>query len=184
MFVICVFAVVLYGMATFEEWFFHRFMHMNIDGRVQMNHKNHHKHTNPQFLVELSHSDDICFDVRNIDDVLQLFVFWIFNTIMLYLLFTPYISLFICSSSCLGTLLYNIFVWNTYHAYIHGLCASEICFMKGISYQYVPVNNWYSLWIIRNHQLHHKYPKKNYNIIFPGADYILGTNIDDNNIQI
>jgi len=171
----CIFGLVLYGMATIEEWSFHRFMHMNGQNRIQTDHMNHHKHTNPQFVVDLHDSDDICFDIRNIQDLLQLFGFWTINTTVLYFLFTPYISLFMCSSACFGLVWYNILVWNTYHAYIHGLSASEICFMNGIPYPYVPTHNLYSSWIIRNHQLHHKYPTKNFNIVFPGADYIFDT---------
>lgn len=175
----CIFAAVLYGMATIEEWGFHRFMHMNRQDRIQKDHINHHKYTNQQFVVDLSHIDDICFDIRNTQDVFQFLGLWITNTSILYVLFTPYISLYVCSFSCLGLLWYNILVWNTYHAYIHGHCASEICFMKGIPYSYVPTTNIYSSWIIRNHQLHHKYPTKNFNIVFPGADYIFHTSADE-----
>ena len=174
-----IFIIVLYSSATIQEWCFHRFMHMNNHGRIQKDHMNHHKHTNHQYIVELRYSDYICFDIRHIQDILQFIGFWTLNTSVLYLLFTPYISFYICSFSCFCLLVYNMSVWNTYHAYIHGLCASEICFMKGLPYSYVPTTNVYSSWIIRNHQLHHKYPTKNFNIVFPGADYMFCTYVDE-----
>jgi Fatty acid hydroxylase superfamily len=45
-----------------------------------------------------------------------------------------------------------------------------------------PEQRGFSNWAIykflaRYHWLHHKYPNKNFNVVFPLADYILGTNI-------
>ena len=36
-------------------------------------------------------------------------------------------------------------------------------------------NNIFSCWIVNNHKAHHYNPRGNFNIIFPGADFIFGT---------
>ena len=52
--------------------------------------------------------------------------------------------------------------------------------MSGLSKRRVQKmkNNLYVKWVIDNHILHHvrkEHRKGNYNIIFPGADFVLGT---------
>jgi sterol desaturase/sphingolipid hydroxylase (fatty acid hydroxylase superfamily) len=45
-----------------------------------------------------------------------------------------------------------------------------------------PERRFFSEWPIykflaRHHYLHHKYPNKNFNVVLPLADYVLGTSI-------
>ncbi|MBX9570689.1 MAG: sterol desaturase family protein [Candidatus Obscuribacterales bacterium] len=45
-------------------------------------------------------------------------------------------------------------------------------------------NNWpIYKFLARYHWLHHKYPDKNFNVVFPLADYVLGTNARANDID-
>ena len=37
------------------------------------------------------------------------------------------------------------------------------------------MNTSYIKWLITNHQAHHKYTNSNFNIVFPGADYLFNT---------
>ena len=45
-----------------------------------------------------------------------------------------------------------------------------------------PEQRFFSQWatykfLARHHYLHHRYPHKNFNVVFPLADYVLGTNV-------
>ena len=56
------------------------------------------------------------------------------------------------------------FIWNKIHLEMHK-----------------PEKRFFSDWPIykflaRHHYLHHRYPDKNFNVVFPFADYVLGTN--------
>jgi hypothetical protein len=155
---------------------FHRYMHLKMDHPIQKTHMMHHAHTHidHNYQVSLAHSDDICFDVRNPNDFGQLCLFLVGNTSLLYFLF-PTIPVVTVTATTAGLLTFNIFVWNTYHSYIHGLDSYTLCFLRGIPRNYVPVRNIYSEWVIRNHQTHHKCPSGNFNIVFPGADFLLFT---------
>ena len=42
------------------------------------------------------------------------------------------------------------------------------------------MNTPYVKWLIANHQEHHNHTNSNFNIVFPGADYLFGTyNLND-----
>lgn len=62
-----------------------------------------------------------------------------------------------------ATFVFHHWVWNNIHLEMHK-----------------PEQRIFSTWTIykflaRNHWLHHQYPDKNFNVVFPLADYILGT---------
>jgi sterol desaturase/sphingolipid hydroxylase (fatty acid hydroxylase superfamily) len=38
--------------------------------------------------------------------------------------------------------------------------------------------------LARHHYLHHRYPNKNFNVVFPLADYVLGTNARANEADL
>jgi hypothetical protein len=64
-----------------------------------------------------------------------------------------------------ATVLFHHWVWNKIHLEMHK-----------------PEDRGFSHWPIykflaRHHWLHHKYPYKNFNVVFPFADYVLGTNV-------
>ena len=173
------FCVVSYLLASIEEWMFHKYMHLKLNHSIQKTHMLHHAHSNENYEVLATLSDDICFDIRNYNDLLQFLLFLVGNSAFLNLLF-PDVSIITVTVTTSGLLTFNIFIWNTYHSYIHGLDSYTICFLKGIPRKYVPIKNIYADWIIKNHQTHHKYPTGNFNIVFPGADYLFLTYKNNN----
>lgn len=65
----------------------------------------------------------------------------------------------------IGVALMHHYVWNQIHLEMHK-----------------PVHKSFSRWpvyqfLARHHALHHKYPERNFNVVLPIADYLLGTNI-------
>ena len=165
------FFAVSYLFATFQEWYFHKYMHGNSGSTIQKTHQRHH--TNQDDAVTLA--DDICFGIT---DIFQFILFFAGNSAVLALMFYPSVSLITISITSSSFLTFNIFVWNTYHAYIHGSDAFSLCHLKGIPKEHVPTTgNWYSFWIIENHKTHHMHPNGNFNFVFPGADYLFGTRI-------
>jgi hypothetical protein len=171
-----VFFTVSYLLATTQEWLFHRYMHIANASQIQKNHQKHH--------ASKEFSDDICFDIRNGTDFFQLFLFFMGNNTALGLLFYPSVSLVCISTTSAFLLTFNIFVWNTYHPFIHGLDGFALCFLKGIPRENVPTLNLYSSWVIENHLNHHLHPNGNFNIVFPGADYLFGTRIRSKQVFI
>ncbi len=80
------------------------------------------------------------------------------------------ISALIAIISWPGAIIFEIVVfihhsiWNMIHLEMHK-----------------PENRFFSQWRIykffaRHHYLHHRYPDKNFNVVLPIADYVLGTN--------
>jgi hypothetical protein len=110
---------VSYLLASIEEWMFHKYMHLKMNHSIQKTHMLHHTHTdNTTLQVSVSHSDDICFDIRNVNDSLQLVYFLVGNTSLLSFFF-PSVTVSTVTVTTAGLLAFNIFVWNTYHSYIH-----------------------------------------------------------------
>ena len=71
-------------------------------------------------------------------------------------------------------------VWNTLHSYIHKLEVNQICknAVYGVPKEHVNEENPYVKWSLENHKAHHYFKgdeKGNWNVVFPGTDYILGT---------
>jgi hypothetical protein len=162
------FYIVSYLLASIEEWMFHKYMHLKTNHSIQKNHMLHHANTNNDYKV--TNDSYICVDIRNANDFLQFLLFLVGNSGFLYVLF-PNVSILTIVATTSGLLAFNIGVWNTYHSHIHGVDPS-LCFF-GISKK-IPI---YSDWIIDNHQTHHDFPSGNFNIVFPGADYLFGTNL-------
>jgi hypothetical protein len=63
-----------------------------------------------------------------------------------------------------ATVLFHHWAWNKIHLEMH--------MPAGRSFGKWPVY----LFLARHHYLHHKYQNKNFNVVFPFADYVLGTN--------
>jgi len=73
----------------------------------------------------------------------------------------------------------HMVIWNTMHSYVHFFDVNKICNVNGIPKEYIDENNVYVNWSLENHRAHHFYKndeKGNWNVVFPGADYIFGTN--------
>src|SRR5262249_10607664 len=65
----------------------------------------------------------------------------------------------------MGVVCSHHFIWNQIHLEMHK-----------------PQNRFFSNWplykfVVRYHYLHHRYPAKNFNVVLPIADYIMGTNL-------
>ena len=63
---------------------------------------------------------------------------------------------------------------------MHNEIGTERCNFPSLNHNIIEKNkdNWYIKWVIKNHTKHHKVKgdkKGNFNIIYPGADYLLGT---------
>lgn len=63
----------------------------------------------------------------------------------------------------IGVVVYHHWVWNKIHLEMHK--PEDKFFSKWPLYKFV----W------RYHWLHHKYPEKNFNVVFPIFDFVLGT---------
>lgn len=181
MFTTLFFFTTSYLMSTIEEWFIHKYlMHNKAILSLYNNHITHHAKTNPDYSINDSNLSYICVDVSSLNDIIQIFFVFSINSGILYVLFNPYISLLTISCTVSALLGINILLWNTYHSYIHKLDGSKICnFPKGLSKNFIDKyfneNNIYVKWIINNHKQHHNNCRTNFNIVFPGGDYLFGT---------
>lgn len=63
-------------------------------------------------------------------------------------------------------------IWNQIHLEMHK--PEQRFFSKWPIYKFLAQYHW----------LHHKYPNKNFNVVFPFADYILGTNVKANQSEL
>lgn len=173
----------LYLASTVQEWFVHKYLmhtkqpNKSIFDNVYENHLLHHAKTNKDFTIKDGNPEYICVEFDTIDGVVQFIFMFGINTTFFYIIFHDNVPFVVISCSVFCFLMTNILVWNTLHAYVHGMDASEICYPKGLSRQYIEKikDNVYVKWAIENHQAHHLNKNCNFNIVFPGADYILGT---------
>uniref|UniRef100_A0A6C0HYA5 Uncharacterized protein n=1 Tax=viral metagenome TaxID=1070528 RepID=A0A6C0HYA5_9ZZZZ len=176
---IFIFFCLVYLTATIEEWVIHKYlMHQLFHPQLKNLYKNHilhHKKTKKDFSIENNETEYICFEFLSVDGLVQLFVGFFINTSLFYILFRGYVSLFVISATIMTFLLVNIFVWNTCHSYIHNMDAFEICSAIGLPRKYIDEQNVYVKWSLNNHRAHHYYHDSNYNIVFPGADFLFGT---------
>jgi len=136
----------------------------------------HHKNvnSNTDFSLKDNKLNGLCFGI-NISIILFIII-----VIICYVLFNRLVSLNVILITCIVYIIYNKIMWNSIYSYVHNIDVYKICdnSVLNISKPYVNENNIYINWIIKNHQAHHYYKDKekgNYNILFPGADYILGT---------
>lgn len=79
--------------------------------------------------------------------------------------FAAVIALFSWSGALIfiGVVTFHHWAWNKIHLEMHK--PEQKSFSKWPIYKF----------LARYHWLHHKYPDKNFNVVFPFADYILGT---------
>lgn len=87
--------------------------------------------------------------------------------------FTILIAIFSwqCALFFVATVLVHHWIWNKIHLEMHKPEG------KGFS-------NWAPYrFLARHHYLHHVHPNKNFNVVFPFADYILGTNVKASNSE-
>ena len=176
----------VYLAASLQEWFFHKFlMHHPLPWRgfhgLYVKHQFHHsqsKGTDGDYSVRDNPFNYICFDVLSMDGIVQTALVFSINTGFFYMLF-PSLSLWTLATPVAIMLAINIGFWNTIHPLVHGLDPVATCFPPGLPLS--KENIWIQWWIDNhqrhhdNHQRHHDNPQCNFNIVFPGADYLLGT---------
>ena len=135
----------------------------------------HHANTNSfDYTMKNGDTNYICFEIFSTDGVIQTIVVFSLNTGFFYAIFNRYIQLEVISITVAGMLSANVLIWNTIHAYVHGFDPSIICSPKGVPRKYI-TDNGITGWLINNHRIHHDVKNTIYNIVFPGADYLLGT---------
>ena len=172
------FFVFVYLVASFQEWFFHKYlMHQEsyaIFNGLHRNHMLHHATTKKDYTIKNDKTDYICVEVFSKDGIIQSILLFSINTGFFYILF-PNISIHIITTTVAGMLSVNILVWNTIHSYVHGFDPSIICSPKGVPKKFLSEKNGIVKWLVNNHKRHHDNKNTNYNIVFPGADYFMGT---------
>jgi hypothetical protein len=153
---------------------FFKTININFDNMF-LEHMIHHSSTKEDYTMSDGSSDYICFEVFFEDGLAQMVSVFIINSGFLYVLFYPTISLIVILLSVAFMLCCNVVIWNTVHSYVHGFDASKICSPPRVSNAIINEQNPIMRWFIQNHRDHHDHKKTNFNIVFPGADYLLGT---------
>lgn len=176
---ICLFLIALYLLASFEEFFVHKYLMHNVVkipflDEYGKDHIKHHIATNKDFTIKNNDPDNICFDFFTIIPL------YVSTVLILYLFFNKMISLNIILIAVFITVCLHMVVWNTLHSYIHYFEVNDVCknTIYGIPSKYINEENFYVKWSLDNHRAHHYFKheeKGNWNVVFPGADYIMGT---------
>ena len=176
---ISLFLVSFYFITSLQEYFMHKYiMHNKINipylKETYDDHIKHHISTNKDFTIKDNDHSNICFSFMT-----MLPIFFV-NVFILYILFYKIISLHIIVITVIIAQIIFIVIWNSLHSYIHFFSVNKICknTVYGIPPEYINPNNIYVKWSLENHKAHHYYKKDekgNYNVVFPGADYLLGT---------
>jgi hypothetical protein len=174
---ICIFLIALYFLATFGEYFIHKYLMHNIVKMPYLNeygkeHIKHHVATNKDFTIKNNDSENICFNWMTIMPL------YIISILIMYLLFNKIVGLNIILISVFLMLYLHTVIWNTLHSYVHYFDVNSVCEISGIPKEYVNENNFYVKWSLNNHRAHHYFKndeKGNWNVVYPGADYIMGT---------
>lgn len=138
-------------------------------------HQLHHRTTMDDYTIRSGSSEYICFDIFSVDGMVQTGVVFLLNMGVFSAIFYQAIPLAVIAITVLTLLSVNILVWNVIHSYVHGFDSSVICSPVGISNRWVSEKNLVVKWLSDNHRKHHDKPKTHYNIVFPGADHIMGT---------
>lgn len=170
----------VYLVASLQEWLFHKYlMHRNslsLFKSLYLNHILHHKTTMEDYSIRNGETEYICVDIYGTEDILQIAFVFSFNTGFFYFVFGKTVSLFIISTTVAMMLLVNILVWNTIHPYVHGMDPALVCHPPGLAKKYLSEkSNPIVRFLVENHKRHHDNKNTNFNIVFPGADYLLGT---------
>jgi len=134
--------------------------------------------------AHLEHHGEVDTDMRlnTVKRVTGLFFKW---EITVWLSVITALVLFVCGlfdikySLLFGTLFALIYsmLWNTIHPKMHDF-KLKLKLKDGIpEFKGINMNNPMYQWLWYNHAIHHlqKDNKGNYNIVFPGADFLLGT---------
>ena len=162
--------LILYLVFTFSEVFIHKeIYHNKPDSFIRKygiygdEHINHHLDVlNDMSLKEGYHEDSLFFDTFDLVYItLLIFIVWYPTVLLFYSVEWYYIFI----AAVLTSLFYKV-MWDKLHYAFHQI--NDIGKYK---------DNFIFKWLYNNHKVHHLIKgenKGNYNIIFPGADHILG----------
>ncbi len=178
------FLLFAYLFASIQEWTIHKYLMHSTNDQVKSlsiynNHQLHHKTTNnTDYKTDPSSHKYICINFMSTNGLIQISILLLMNTFFLHQLFSHKISTTFILATNTTLLAINILVWNTYHSLVHQIDPTQIC----QPYTYLSktqqnqlMNTSYILWLIANHQEHHNHTNSNFNIVFPGADYLFGS---------
>ena len=156
--------LLIYLIITLTEWFVHK--HIMHNQTLDPGHIRHHKSVYKN--MKLDDSEFIEKDIKMGTDHTILITTWSFisfNYIINNLFKYNIKSKYIMTGSLLLGIFYHL-LWNKYHRKMH----FEANF-------FVNTNNKFLKWMFINHAIHHlqKGPSKgNFNIVFPGGDWLMG----------
>ena len=178
------FLLFAYLFASIQEWTIHKYLMHSNNNQIKSlslykNHQQHHKTTNKtDYKTNPSGHKYICQDIISINGLSQIAILISINTAILHQMFSPNISTqFILATNTI-LLAINILVWNTFHSLVHQVDPKTICqpytYLSETQQNYFK-NTSYVKWLITNHETHHKTNNSNFNIVFPGADYLFET---------
>jgi len=168
---------------TFVEYVMHRFFMHDPRSRFGRKHLTHHAHTKKDMSLntkgadyaELEHEGLYLYGVLSFGPMLICASF-----LMLVLVFglgTAPMPAFVVQ---LIFAAWQTCAWNTMHAVMHGRCAYTEGQPLGLTYGMAErlADLPYFNWIVRNHIQHHDVKgeeRGNFNIVWPGADFLFGT---------
>jgi hypothetical protein len=156
--------ILIYITITFTEWTVHKYIMHDIN--LDPGHIRHHKSVHID--MKLEPNEFLEKDIKMGYDhslFITVFSFFMFNLIINKLLKLNVKKIHIFIGSFFLSVFYHL-IWNKYHRKMH----FEADF-------FAKTNNKYLKWMFVNHTIHHLQKgdrKGNYNIVFPGADWIMG----------
>ena len=174
--------IVIYVLLSILEWIIHRYIMHSPNTSLGKYHILHHKATNVQTMaithdIRLGKTQNLCMDEYTIYAVSSILPIYIVAIMQI----TKNKKIIFYSLTIFAILmLFHILMWNSIHSYMHNEDASKRCKLYISRDKIKQMRNYgYVKWMINNHVTHHVRKgdnKGNYNIVFPGADYIFGTN--------
>lgn len=161
---ICIAIVLMYLSCTFTEWFVHKYiMH---DNNLDPSHIRHHKSVKTDMKLKPNEyrERDIKMGLDHSFFII-VFSYFLYSSILNNLLKLNVKKINILIGCILLSIFYHT-LWNKYHRKMH---FQADFFNK--------TKNPYLRWMFLNHSIHHLqkgHTKGNYNIVFPGADWLMG----------
>lgn len=188
-------AIIVYANLTKMEWLVHKYVMHGYDrvnfpivGKLIHNesqaHWQHHHEVKSDMKLDINHKEDkhVGLFFRYKATVFFTLVLFVTLSLQFKLFKVKYSPRVTGTIALLSTLTYS-FLWNNFHALLHGADQIILPATVGVpnNYQNTVVNwipsAWFR-WMMLNHAQHHAVKgrsKGNYNIILPGFDYIMGT---------
>ena len=168
------FIVSVYSYTSCLEWAIHRhFMHAKSGWRHILMGKNHiEHHTNVKHDMTLDKMSPAGVRIGYKDTLRLAFVFFPGVFSINWMAGTDLSIFTIAVFSLIMPMIHN-FMWNSIHSRIHSMNVKYSDGIPGNS-RCPPCPSLYQF-LLNNHTLHHHDSGCNYNIVFPGADYLFGT---------